>query len=248
VSTAKLYIGNSVLKNVHVNRAHILNVKKSGDEFKQEDFHARHVIKSSPDVNFVQINASGWALDDGIPDIFLDFVESSVGMSNIRKVYFECRINTLRGDLSKNFRLLEKESHRKRAKSGFLETLRLFSMFFPQTKIVYLGTSVLRSSIVEGRGFPPGCMDDILKSRGKDVSWFLAQVLRLSRFVTSYGDDFVGVPFVYLNVFRGISSEDVYDAWGHLYHLSLGRFAGRFEEVLLARGKCNLLLAFGFDF
>ena len=121
-------------------------------------------------------------------------------------------------------------------------------MYFPGCEIVYLGTSVLRATVIEGRGFPPGCTNDILKSRGRCVSWFMRQVLRLLNFVTSYGDGFVGVPFAYLNVFRGISSGDVYDAWGHLLYSSLGRFAERLEEVLLARGDRDLLIAYGFDF
>ena len=66
--------------------------------------------------------------------------------------------------------------------------------------------------------------------------------------MTSFGDDFVGVPFAYVNVFRGITSEDIHDAWGHLRFASLDRFADRLEEALLARGDRGVLQAFGFDF
>ena len=170
------------------------------------NFHALNVGGHGSKV--IVAAMSGWAYEDKIPKCALDFVRQESQGKPVTAVLFMVGVNTVRHDLTKDYSAGVREGLRNVAKLSFGGLLDEVVSSFPGAKVVYLGTSGLKKTRVEGdeNVFDAATTTHILKKRNKD----LGEVERWAgREVEKAGGSF-------LHACRGIRSEHVADRYGHL--------------------------------
>jgi len=123
---------------------------------------------------FIQANVSGLSFGDGIPPRVKQFVRTVCEPENVKIFYYQCGINSLRGNLAEDLGAAKRSEHRQNVKKAFLKSIREIAAEYKNAKIVYCGMSTLRDSVDFTRqlGFPPGGTNEILKSRRADIDWF----------------------------------------------------------------------------
>jgi len=227
---------DSVMSPINIDNAVRLKLKKNRisslfevvDDFRSNDKrlflrHEGHTFK------IINLAMPGWAFADKIPSEAKDFIERERGGKNVASIFCHLGINSLRGDLQKDYSYFDRALIRTNAIEEVKAFVSSIQQDFPNAQLVWLGTSSVRNRRVEHDDnvfkVYKHATTEILQKRALDIN---TTALGLAQTFENKG------AFVQLlnKSNEELELEDIADEWGHVTNGVLALWTSRLASIL----------------